>query len=348
MPLGRVAAAIKLKIFVADHLNQLRTQRLGGPAQHDVTRRVGGLGFRAEFATLFIHDAFAANNDDILLKVVKMFDPLNQKFEIGGVLGHENDVRPAIRRAQRDVTGVPPHHFDDGNAPMAFRRRADPLDTLRGNEHGRRVAWRDVIDDVVEIEDRAGRGALVAETGLGRGVIHADPFIGFARIVQAQVVVDRLGREHHRQPFGERLETVERAVAANADQAFNAKFPQAGDDLVKLLRLLGVNKIPGRTDERAALGRIEFGNFLKQRIEMDVRDARIEQAVETLDQADDFDLELVGAHDRAVDGGVERGSVAAGRENADAFHRWELLALRNCCCCSSCCTMISSSKLLNG
>lgn len=44
---------------------------------------------------------------------------------------------------------------------------------------------------------------------------------------------------------------------------------------------------------------------------MNMRDARIKQAVKAFDQADDLHLELVGAHDRAVDGGVERGRVAA-------------------------------------
>ena len=77
---------------------------------------------------------------------------------------------------------------------------------------------------------------------------------------------------------------------------------------------------------------------------MDVRHARVEQAVEALDQADDFDLELVGARDRAVNGGVERGRVAAGGEDADAFHRSRIL--RDCCCCSSCCTMCSLFRIL--
>ncbi len=53
---------------------------------------------------------------------------------------------------------------------------------------------------------------------------------------------------------------------------------------------------------------------------MDVRHARIEEAIEALDQADDLDLQLIGAHDRAVDGRVERGRIAARRQNADAFH----------------------------
>ena len=84
--------------------------------------------------------------------------------------------------------------------------------------------------------------------------------------------------------------------------------------------LLGIDVVARRADQRAALGRIQFRDRLKQRIQMHVRNARIEEAVESLDEAEDLDPELVGARDRAVNGGVERGRVAAGREDADAFH----------------------------
>ena len=97
-------------------------------------------------------------------------------------------------------------------------------------------------------------------------------------------------------------------------------FVQARRDEVELVLLVRVDVVARRADERAALGRIELGNFLEQRIQMDVRHARVEQAVEALDEAEDFDPQLVGAHDGAVNGGVERGRVAAGRQNADAFH----------------------------
>ena len=70
------------------------------------------------------------------------------------------------------------------------------------------------------------------------------------------------------------------------------------------------------------LRRIELRDLVEERIEVNVRDARIEEAVEAFDEAEDLDLELVGAHDGAVDGGVERGRVAARGEDADAFHDW--------------------------
>jgi hypothetical protein len=84
--------------------------------------------------------------------------------------------------------------------------------------------------------------------------------------------------------------------------------------------VVGVHVIAGRADERAALGRVQFGNLLEERIEMEMRQPGIEQGVETLDEADDFDFELIGARDRPVNGGVERRGVAACRQDADAFH----------------------------
>ena len=99
-------------------------------------------------------------------------------------------------------------------------------------------------------------------------------------------------------------------------------FVQTRGDQVELVLLVRIDVVARRADERAALGRIELGDLLEQRIQVHVRHARVEQAVEALDEPEDFDAELVGAHDRAVDGGVQRGRVAAGRQDADAFHGW--------------------------
>ena len=56
-----------------------------------------------------------------------------------------------------------------------------------------------------------------------------------------------------------------------------------------------IDEIARRADERAALGRIELRDVLVERVQMDVRHARVEEAVEALDEADDLDPELVGA-----------------------------------------------------
>ena len=53
---------------------------------------------------------------------------------------------------------------------------------------------------------------------------------------------------------------------------------------------------------------------------MDVRHARVEQAAESLDETVDLDLALVGANDSAENRGVERGRIASGGQDANAFH----------------------------
>ena len=53
---------------------------------------------------------------------------------------------------------------------------------------------------------------------------------------------------------------------------------------------------------------------------MNVRYPRVEEAIEALDESEQFNLELVRAHDGAMNGRVERGSVASGREDANTFH----------------------------
>ena len=85
--LGRFAAAVKLEISVANHLDQLRAQRLRRAAQDHVAGRVGGFGFRAQFAALFVHDAFAADDDDVFLQIVNVLDALDEQFQV------ERDVR---------------------------------------------------------------------------------------------------------------------------------------------------------------------------------------------------------------------------------------------------------------
>ena len=59
-------------------------------------------------------------------------------------------------------------------------------------------------------------------------VVHlASPFVRFIDVIQPEVIVDRLGREHAREEIRKRLHTADRAVAANADQALDAELRQA-------------------------------------------------------------------------------------------------------------------------
>ena len=78
--LAELAAAIPLKVAVAEHLDQLRAQRLRRAAQRHVAGRVGGRRFRAELVALLVHDAFAADDDDVLLEVVEVLDAFDEQL----------------------------------------------------------------------------------------------------------------------------------------------------------------------------------------------------------------------------------------------------------------------------
>ena len=106
------------------------------------------VAFGAKLDALLVDDALAADDDDVLLQIVDLLHAFDEQLEFERMLGHQNDVRLPVGRAERDVAGVPAHHFDDGDATVAFRGGADALDALRGDEHRRRVAGRDVVDDL--------------------------------------------------------------------------------------------------------------------------------------------------------------------------------------------------------
>ena len=256
-----------------------------------------------------------------------MLDAFDEQWSVERVLGNQDDVRLPVRRAERDVAGVPAHHFDDGDAAVAFGGGPDALDALRGHQDGRGITRCGVVDDVIEIEGGTGRILLVDVSLLVSGILDAHPFVGLARVVQAQVVVDRLRCEDGRQALGQRLQGVERAVTADGNQPLDAQLGQACRNAIQLVLPVRIDVVPRRADESAALGRIELRDFLKQRVQMHVRHAWIEQAVEAFDEPVDLNPQLVGAHDGAVYRGVERRCITAGRQDADAFH--------GCCCCGS-------------
>ena len=102
-----------------------------------VDRRLG-----AELDALLVHDALAADDDDVLLQVVEVPDALDEQLDVERMLGHEDDVGLAVGGAERDVAGVPAHDLDDGDAPMALGGRADALDALRRHEDRGGIAGR--------------------------------------------------------------------------------------------------------------------------------------------------------------------------------------------------------------
>src|SRR4030095_13332315 len=317
---GGLAAPIELKVTVANHLNQPGSQCFGRAAQNHVAGRIGGFGFCTQFASLLVHNPLSANNDDVLLQIVDMFNPLDQMFDVERYFRDENDVGPAISGAKGEVAGVTSHHLDNGDAAMTFRSGANAFDALGRDEYGGGVAGGYVIDDLIEVENRAGFGAFIALAAFDGGVVHAHPFVGFTGIIQPEIVINGFGSENRRQSIGQGLEAVQGSVAADADQAVDLEPSEALDDLIEFFVFIRIDEVSGRTDEGSALGGIEFGDLVKQWIQMDMRDAGIEEAVESFNQTDDFDLELIGPGHGALNGGVKGRSITAGGKDADAFH----------------------------
>jgi hypothetical protein len=281
--------------------------------------RIERRALRAQLLALLVDDAFAAHDHDVLLQLVQLAHALHQRLHPQRRFGHQRDVRLAEGRAERDVAGLPAHHLDDRDAAVALGGGADAADALGRDVDRGGVAGRDVVDDPLEVEARARRHALVVIAGAA-WLRHALPLVGLVPVVEAEVVVDRLRSEHHRQPLRQRLQPVERAVAADADQAVDLQPREPGGDLVERLAVGRVHVRPRGADDGAAARRVQLGDLGEQRVQVHVRDVRREQRAEALDEAEDLDLALVGARHRALDGGVERGRVAACRQDADAFH----------------------------
>lgn len=249
-----------------------------------------------------------------------MLDALGQNLQIRRVLRDQNNVRASVGRAERNVTRMPPHDLDDGNAPMAFRRGANPVNTRGRHKDRRGIARSGVVDNMIEVESGIGRHAFVAKALRGLRILRPHPFIRFIGVIEAKVVIDRLRREHDRQSFHQRLQAIERAIAADADQPFQAQLADAGVNQVQLLLFVWIDIVSRRPDECAAPGRFQFGNGLEKGVEMDVRDLGIKQGIEPLDQAIKLYLQMVCPHHRAVNGSVKGRGIAAGGQNANPFH----------------------------
>ena len=182
----------------------------------------------AQLAARFVDDPLAAHDHHVLLHVVDFLDPLDDVLDVDRMLGNQHQVGLPVGRAQRDEARVPAHHFDDRDAAMAFGRGPHALDAAGRHEHGRGIAGRDVVDHLLQIDRGRGRGRIGSDSRALVVARFARPFVDFVQIVQPQVVVDRLGAQHGGQPVAQRLQAVERAVAADADQPFDAQ-PRASD-----------------------------------------------------------------------------------------------------------------------
>src|SRR5260370_4796838 len=98
---------------------------------------ISRFGLRAEFAALFIHDAFTTNDNYILLQIVEMLYALNEVFDIKGMFRHKDDIRTSVGRSECDIAGMPTHHLDDGDSTMALGCCPDPFDATDCHLHAR-------------------------------------------------------------------------------------------------------------------------------------------------------------------------------------------------------------------
>src|SRR5262249_15899349 len=122
------------------------------------------------------------------------------------------------------------------------------------------------------------------------------------------------------QVIRQRLHAIECPVAADADQPLDMQSLQAIDDFGDRSAVAGINVVAGSANDGSAAGRVELGDGSEERIEAYVRNTRIEEAAEPLDEAEHFDAPFAGAEYGSVNRGVERGSIAPGCQDADAFH----------------------------
>lgn len=148
----RVASTIALKVAVPDHLDQLRPQGFRCAAQHEVAAGIRGSRFCTELIAVLVDNPFATNDDDILLKVVQILDPLDEQFDIERMFRDQDNVRLPVCCTQSNVAGPPAHDLYNSDTPMAFRCRANALDALGRNKYRCGVPRRGVIDDLVQAE----------------------------------------------------------------------------------------------------------------------------------------------------------------------------------------------------
>ena len=148
----RIASPVPLEVAVADQLDQFGPQGFRCSAQHEIASGIRGSRFRAKLIAFLVDDAFAAHNDDVLLKVIEILHTLHEQFDIERMFRDQDNVWLAIRRTQSNVAGPPAHDFNDGDTAMAFRCGADALHALRRNQHCRGIAGRGVVDDLVQAE----------------------------------------------------------------------------------------------------------------------------------------------------------------------------------------------------
>src|SRR5262249_28071530 len=158
----RSSAPIALEVSIAEKRDEFRTQCFSRAAQYKIAGRVRGCRHGAQLPAFLVDDAFTANDHDIFLKVVEVPHTFDNALDIEWIFRDQNYVRLSISRAECDITGLPTHNFDDRNASVAFGSRADAADTLSSHHDGCRISRRDIVDDLIEVENRVGSGTCIS------------------------------------------------------------------------------------------------------------------------------------------------------------------------------------------
>src|SRR5215831_10878350 len=195
-----ISAAVLLEILVAERFTKPVAERFSGAGQYKIAGRIRGFRYSAKSPSLFVDDSFAAHDHDVLLKVVQIFHPLDEPFNIQRHLGNKDDVGLPVSAAERNVPGSPAHDLDNRDTAMALRSRPHAIDTLSRDHNRCRVTGRSVVHDLIEIEhDVRIRPAITIPVQRER-IGHAHPLVRFAGIVETKVIVDGLRRKYRGKP----------------------------------------------------------------------------------------------------------------------------------------------------
>ena len=110
------------------------------------------------------------------------------------------------------------------------------------------------------------------------------------------------------------------AVTADGDKSLDSQLIKSAGDSVDELSVGSVKVRPRGTQDGATTAGIEFRDCCQQGIEWDVGQLIVEQTGESIEQSKDLDSQLVRTCHGAVQGGIQRGGVPAGREDGESFH----------------------------
>ena len=229
------------------------------------------------------------HDDDVELAslFLSLLDQVDDRPRFVRNLGDQDDVRAAgDPRVERDPAGVAPHHFQDHHPVVALGRRVEAVHGL--GRHGHR--------------------GLKAERVVGG----------------LEVIVDGLRHGDHRDAeVAEALGDLERAVAADGNDAVDAELGNVRHDLGRtILRAApSVRVFEGIAAVRRAQQCAPFGKDAADALQRQRHDRLREQSLET--ELDSDHLEVVFADQRArgrADDSIESRTVAAAGKESDSLH----------------------------